>query len=87
MEKVRSRITAQGQISVPAAVRKKLGIGPGSVIEWEEKGEDEVMLRRSGKYTSVDIHKILFKKPPRPVSLKDLKEGIRTYIRRKHAGR
>ncbi|MBK9164443.1 MAG: AbrB/MazE/SpoVT family DNA-binding domain-containing protein [Acidobacteria bacterium] len=87
MEKVRSRITAQGQISVPASVRKKLGIGPGSIIEWEEKGDDEVMLRRSGQYTSEDLHKMLFKKPPRPVSLKDIKEGIRSYIRKKHARR
>ena len=31
-----SRVTAQGQISVPAAVRRKLGIGPGSVLEWNE---------------------------------------------------
>jgi AbrB family looped-hinge helix DNA binding protein len=34
-----SKVTAQGQISVPAEVRKKLGIGPGSILEWEEDGE------------------------------------------------
>ena len=28
----------KNQISVPAEVRKRLGIGPGSVIEWEEEG-------------------------------------------------
>lgn len=27
----RSKVTAQGQISVPAEVRRKLGVGPGSV--------------------------------------------------------
>src|SRR5690349_5426920 len=32
-----SKITAQGQISVPAEVRRKLGLGPGSVLEWEEE--------------------------------------------------
>ena len=26
-----SKLTAQGQISVPATIRRKLGIGPGSV--------------------------------------------------------
>jgi AbrB family looped-hinge helix DNA binding protein len=30
----KSKVTAQGQISVPAEVRKKLGIGPGSTLEW-----------------------------------------------------
>ena len=34
-----SKLTAQGQISVPAAVRRKLGLGPGSVLEWEEDGD------------------------------------------------
>lgn len=28
-----SKVTAQGQISVPAKVRRKLGIGPGSVLD------------------------------------------------------
>lgn len=32
-----SKETAQGQISVPAEVRKKLGIGPGSVLEIARK--------------------------------------------------
>jgi len=30
-----SKLTAQGQISVPAEVRRKLGLGPGSVLEWD----------------------------------------------------
>ncbi|HXK28355.1 MAG TPA: AbrB/MazE/SpoVT family DNA-binding domain-containing protein, partial [Candidatus Binatia bacterium] len=39
-----SKLTAQGQISVPAEIRKKLGVGPGSVLEWDEK-DDEVIVR------------------------------------------
>ncbi len=84
MQKVRSRITAQGQISVPASVRKKLGIGPGSVIEWEEKGED-VIVKRSNLYSLDDLHKEVFgdEKPPKK-TLKELKEGIAQYVRKKH---
>jgi AbrB family looped-hinge helix DNA binding protein len=37
MPLAQSRITAQGQISVPVEVRKKLGIGPGAVLEWNEE--------------------------------------------------
>ena len=33
----RSKITAQGQISVPAEVRKALGAEPGSFLEWEQE--------------------------------------------------
>ena len=82
-----SKLTAQGQISVPAEVRKKLGVGPGSVLEWEEK-DGEIVVRRAGRFSSEDIHRALFPKgPPKAKTLKELKEGIREYIRRKHASR
>ena len=81
-----SKVTAQGQISVPAEIRKKLGIGPGSVLEWEAHGA-AVVVRRAGRFTSEDVHAALFKKAPRPQSLADLKEGIRQYMRRRHARR
>lgn len=85
MEKLRSRITSQGQISVPAKVRKKLGIGPGSMIEWEEH-DNEVVVKKAALYTLEDLHKKLFPKgPPRRRSLKELKDGIKKYVREKHA--
>ena len=45
-----SKLTAQGQISVPAEVRKRLGVGPGSSLEWDEQG-GQIVVRRAGKYT------------------------------------
>ena len=86
MALARSKITAQGQISVPAEVRRKLGIGPGSVLEWDEDGAI-VVVRRAGRYTSEDVHRSLFAKPPTPRSLKDLKDGIRRDVRRRRARR
>jgi len=80
-----SKLTAQGQISVPAEVRRKLGLAPGSVLEWEEQG-DHVLVRRAGKYTSADVHAALFADKPSPSrTLSDLKEGVRDAIRRRHA--
>jgi antitoxin PrlF len=80
-----SRVTAQGQISVPANVRRKLGIGPGSVLEWEEEG-DRIVVRRAGRFSSKDIHRALFgSKEPEPKSLDELKEGIRRYARKRYA--
>ena len=87
MSLAQSRLTAQGQVSVPAEVRKKLGVGPGSVLEWDEKN-DEVVVRRAGKHTSADVHQALFPEGrPRGKSPTSVKEGIRKYIRRKHARR
>lgn len=81
----RSKVTSQGQISIPAEVRKKLGVGPGSVLEWEERG-DQMIIRRSGKFSSQDIHLALFgHKPPWPRTLGELKEGIQRHIRDRNA--
>ena len=81
-----SKLTAQGQISVPAEIRRKLGVGPGSVLEWDEVGE-QVVVRRAGRYTSEDVHRTLFRSAPKPKTLTDLKDGIRRHIRKRHAGR
>jgi AbrB family looped-hinge helix DNA binding protein len=80
-----SKITAQGQTSVPLAVRKKLGIGPGSVLEWDNEGES-VIVRRAGRYTSEDIHRSLFPRgKPQRRTLKQLKKGIEENIKKRHA--
>jgi len=79
-------VTAQGQISVPAEIRRKLGIGPGSVLEWEDEGEN-VVVRKAGRFSSEDIHRALFSKRPRPRKLEELKDAIRRHAREKHARR
>jgi len=81
-----SKVTAQGQVSVPAKVRQRLGVGPGSVLEWEEDG-DRVIVRKAGRYSSEDIHRVLFAKTPKRRTIEDMKDGVRHYIRKRHAGR
>jgi AbrB family looped-hinge helix DNA binding protein len=84
MALAQSKLTSQGQISVPAKVRRKLGVGPGSVLEWDEDG-DRVVVRRAGRYSSEEIHRKLFAETPKARSLAELKEGIRRHIRKRHA--
>lgn len=81
-----SKVTAQGQVSIPAKVRQRLGVGPGAVLEWDEEG-DRIVVRKAGRYSSEDIHRALFSKAPRPRTLEGLKSGIRQYIKKRHAGR
>jgi AbrB family looped-hinge helix DNA binding protein len=81
-----SKLTAQGQISVPAKVRQKLGIGPGSILEWDEDGSN-VVVRRAGRYTSEDIHRRLFATPPQAKTLAEMKQGVRRHIKRRRARR
>lgn len=68
-----SKLTAQGRTSVPAEVRRRLGVGPGSILEWEEV-EDRIVVRRAGRFTSEDIRRALFPDgPPHPRTLAELK--------------
>lgn len=78
-----SKLTAQGQISVPAEIRKRLGLGPGSVLEWDDKG-GRVFVRKAGRHTSVDVHRALFGDRV-PKAGVDVKEAIRHHVRQRHA--
>lgn len=81
-----SKVTSQGQVSVPAEVRRRLGIGPGSVLEWDDEG-GRIVVRRAARFSSEEIHEALFERPPRRRSLGELKDGIRRHMKRKHARR
>ena len=81
----RSKVTAQGQISVPVDVRRKLGIGPGSVLEWDEEGT-KIVVRRAGRFSSEDIHRMLFGvQAPETRSPGALREGVRRNVRKRYA--
>ncbi len=73
-------------MSVPAKVRQRLGVGPGSVLEWDEEG-DRVIVRKAGRYSSEDIHRALFSKAPRRRTLEEMKAGIRRHVTKRHASR
>ncbi len=80
----RSRVTAQGQISIPAEVRRKLGIGPGSVLEWDQEA-GQIVVRRAGAYSFEDIHRSLFgTQPPKSRTVAEMKTGIRQYARKRY---
>ena len=66
-------------------IRRKLGIGPGSILEWEEEG-DRIVVRRAGRFSSEDIHQALFgARKPQMRTVDQLKDGIRHYARKRYA--
>ncbi len=78
-----SKLTAQGQISVPAQIRRKLGVAPGSMLEWDE-ANGEIIVRRSSCYSSDDIHQALFPSAPKNHTLAQLKDGIRRAMKQRY---
>lgn len=79
-----SRLTAQGQVSVPALVREGFGLSAGSVLEWSTE-DDVITVRRVGRHTSADVHAAMFGRAPRARTLEELKESIARHMRSKRA--
>lgn len=79
MNAPKSKITAQGQISVPADIRKKLGVGPGSTLEWLDE-DGKIVIKRAGKYTNEDLHKAAFPNGPPSGPPVDVKKAIEAYV-------
>lgn len=81
-----SKLTKKGQVLIPAEVLERLGVGPGSVLEWDEEGE-KIVVRGVRRYTSEDVHRALFPKPPKARTTKEMKEGIRQHMKERYARR
>ncbi|MDP1650220.1 MAG: AbrB/MazE/SpoVT family DNA-binding domain-containing protein [Rubrivivax sp.] len=90
MQKTQTKITSQGQVSVPAAVRSFLHLTPGSVLEWRQDG-DRIFVERARRHTTAEVHEALFAgELPAGVpakTLAELKQGVRQHMQRRHAGR
>ena len=90
MLQIQTKITSQGQVSVPAAVRQFLSLTPGSVLVWTEE-EGRIMVERAVRHSTAEVHQALFANgasasgPAK--TLAELKQGIRQHMQRRHAGR
>ena len=90
MLKIQTKLTSQGQVSIPAAVRHLLGLTPGSTVEWLQEGGD-IIVKRAARSSSVDVHTALFPEAAQdPASagpaktLAQLKQGIAQRMQRKY---
>lgn len=69
---------------MPAAVRRKLGLAPGSMLEWQERNGD-IVVRRAGGVSFAEIHGVLFPDGPPPRrSQQQVKQAIANHIRERH---
>ena len=85
MIQAQSKLTSQGQVSVPAAVRRQLGLSPGATLEWVEDA-GRIVVRRAASSDSAAVHGVLFSGgPPLRKSLKELKQGLALAVRERHA--
>ena len=86
MSTKQSKLTSQGQVSVPASVRQFLSLSPGATLLWVQEGE-RMWVERAVTHTTVDIHQALFgnSAPPKTADTPDSKQAIRAMMQKKHA--
>ena len=67
-------LSSKGQVTLPAAARKRLGLRAGSRLEVVVKGDDRrEMIRVGGSLRDL---KGLLPKPPRPLTLAEMDEAV-----------
>ena len=78
-----SRITAQGQVSIPVSVMRQFGLAPGEVINWDSL-DGHLVVEKAGQFSLEDVQQAL--KLPEGIHKTDeeIKDGIRTAMRAKH---
>ncbi|MBB1076096.1 AbrB/MazE/SpoVT family DNA-binding domain-containing protein [Rhodoferax sp. 4810] len=89
MLQIQTKLTSQGQVSVPAAIRNLLNLTPGSILLWKEEA-GRVSVERSVRHSTAEVNQALFgDAPAAPATAKtpaELKQGIRQLMKRRHAG-
>ena len=47
-------VTSKGQVTIPKPLRDQLGIGPGEVLEFEEREAGEIVARKTRTVQTID---------------------------------
>jgi bifunctional DNA-binding transcriptional regulator/antitoxin component of YhaV-PrlF toxin-antitoxin module len=86
MSLAQSKITAQGQVSIPVSVMRQFGLAPGEVITWDTL-EGRLVIEKAGLYSLADVQLALNLPKGLHKTDEEIREGIRVRIRTKHASR
>ncbi len=74
----KSKVTRQGQISVPAEVRRDLGLHTGSELVWDRQENGDYLIRPK-RITLADVHELLG--PPKVrLTERELREARQAFL-------
>jgi len=80
-----STVTSQNQISIPADVRRRFGIVPGTELVWEEK--DGTLVVHPKRYGLEDLRAFCAERPVRKLSLAAIRRARDRAVVAKHGRR
>lgn len=84
----RSRLTSKEQLSLPAAIRRLLGIRAGDELLWLKDEDGRLVVEPARTYTLADIRASVAAEgplhPDSTVTVEAMKEGIAAHLQAKH---
>ena len=87
----RSRLSSKEQLSLPAAIRRLLGIQAGDELVWMRDEEGRLLVQSARPNTLADIRTAIaasgVRPVTRPVTLEEMKKGIAARMKDKHGRR
>jgi AbrB family looped-hinge helix DNA binding protein len=87
----RSRLTSKEQLSLPAPIRRLLGIHAGEELIWMKDDDGRGVVEPARSFTLADIRAAVAALGPtrklRPVSVRAMKRGIAEHLRGRHGRR
>lgn len=75
-------VTSKGQITIPAEVRRRLGIGAGDRLEFVELNGGGYAIKPAA--ADVCTLKGMLEKPGKPVSVEDMNAAVRRHAVKRH---
>ncbi|HLR24894.1 MAG TPA: type II toxin-antitoxin system PrlF family antitoxin [Fodinibius sp.] len=76
-------LTSKGQVTIPKKIRKKLQLNPGDKILFQETEEGDVKII-TRKKSIRELRGILHRPGQKKVTVEEMKEGIKQYLKKKH---
>jgi bifunctional DNA-binding transcriptional regulator/antitoxin component of YhaV-PrlF toxin-antitoxin module len=86
MSLAQSRITAQGQVTIPVGIMRQFGLAPGELITWDNL-EGHLVIGRSGPFSLADVREALELPPGIHRTDEEIRAGLAARMKAKHAGR
>lgn len=77
-------LTSKGQMTLPSAVRARLGLEAGDRLQVTLQDDDTVVLKRVPSAPAKALRGLL-PRPPRALSVEEMDAGIASYLAGKHA--
>lgn len=78
-------LTSKGQVTLPKAIRDRLGLDARSVLDFELQADDTITMR-AVKPDAPRLRGLLRMAQPQPLSVEQMDEAVARHLQERHRG-